>query len=184
MSYKKKVKDRPSFSSAGRMDAIRANLTTMAKVEEKDDEISITFDYVEGALAFKRNFESEVGQMYAGKILRWRGRDWRNRPECLIAQFDLLAFLAKVTGEEKSRRRARAEEDCRCYSCSKSQEVTWTYLQWAAMDEETRKNFRAHCRGLDPKRREGYLKYRRLYHGLPQSEEMELLRFSPENAEQ
>lgn len=79
--------------------------------------VDMIFPTVEGASAFKTRYERDIGGKFLGLTIRWRGREWINKPECKAFQADVLAGLQKWTTEKHYSERSAALMTCGCYNC-------------------------------------------------------------------
>lgn len=93
--------------------------------------VDLVFPTVEDADVFRRAHSAEVGKKYQGRMVRWRGREWANKPGCKREQADILGRLQKWDQEDHD----RYASDCLCKSCV-STTVPWAFKDYKQISSE------------------------------------------------
>lgn len=81
--------------------------------------VDLIFSTVEAASSFKTRYERDIGGKFQGMIIRWRGMEWFNKPECKVFQVDFLNRLQKWDMAKLSSERDNAISNCQCYNCGR-----------------------------------------------------------------
>jgi len=105
---------------SGHFETVKRILSERAFIDHvNDDTVDLIFPTYGLAHVFKNQHERDIGTVYAGKTIRWRWKEWNNKPACLIAQIAILRRMEKWTDQRFFIEDDNARKSCECYGCNK-----------------------------------------------------------------